>query len=110
MKFLLDANMPYSAKEVFSASDEVFHVRDIELQHASDVDIADWAKHNRAIIVSRDLDFANINLMPLSAHHGVIVMRIPDYHTTPAIKRVLKEFLNNISTSELEHALVIVEE
>ncbi len=110
MKFLLDANLPYSAREIFSSGDEVFHVRDIKLQHAEDSVIATWAKDHQAIIVSRDLDFANINLMPISAHHGVVVLRIPDHYTSSSIKRVLKEFLDNLDRSELEHALIIVEE
>ena len=74
MKFLLDANLPYSAKEIFSSEDE------------------------------------NINLMPASSHHGVIVLRVPDHYVSASIKRVLKEFLNHVDHSELEHALIIVEE
>ena len=110
MKFLLDANLPYSAKEIFSSEDEVVHVRDIELQHADDAKIAAWAKEHKAIIVSRDLDFANINLMPPSTHHGVMVLRIPDHYTAASIKRVLKEFLDDVDRSELEGSLIIVEE
>lgn len=110
MKFLLDANLPYSGKEIFSPSDEVFHVRDLDLQHAPDDLIAKWAKANKAIIISRDLDFGNIKLMPLSSHHGAVILRIPDSYTSSSIKRVLKGFLENIDHSALVKALVIVEE
>ena len=110
MKFLLDANLPYSAKEAFGSGDEVFHVRDIKLQHESDQTIAKWAKHNKAVIVSRDLDFANIILMPASLHYGVVVLRVPDFYNSSSIKRVLQEFLANIKRDELIHALIIVEE
>ena len=110
MKFFLDANLPYSAKEIFQSGDEVLHVRDLDLQHESDANIAQWAKDNKAIIVSRDLDFANIVLMPASVHYGVIVLRVPDYYTTKEIKRVLGDFLKEIDRSKIPRALIIVEE
>lgn len=63
-KFLLDANLPYSLKEVFGNEFPVFHVRDVGLFSAKDSEILAWAKKNNAVIVSKDLDFANILIVP----------------------------------------------
>jgi len=64
MKVLLDANIPYSLQEIFPTGYNVFHVKDLNLANAQDQEIAEWAKKNKAVIVSRDLDFANINNFP----------------------------------------------
>src|SRR3989344_5132641 len=108
MKFLLDANITFSAKEVFDdRSDQVLHVDDIGLGEASDDKIIKWAKKHRAILITRDLDFANIFAVPASAHHGIIVMRIPSFYNAALIKRVLRNFMLAIDKSKLKDTLVI---
>src|SRR3989338_6982634 len=94
MKFLLDANLPYSAKELFAPKHEVFHVRDIGLANASDEKILVWAKTNGAILITRDLDFANIQRVPPENYHGIIVLRLPSFYVADHIKRVLAEFFS----------------
>jgi len=65
MLFLLDANMPYSAKELFGDPHEVLHVRDLRMQDAQDLDIAAWAKQHKSALITRDFDFANkLNFPP----------------------------------------------
>ena len=51
MKFLLDANMPYSVKKLFLKPEEVLHVRDINLGNASDADIIAYAVQESAVVV-----------------------------------------------------------
>ncbi len=52
MKFLLDANIPYSTKVVFGTSDSVLHVRDIGLSHTSDEEILARARKEKAVLSS----------------------------------------------------------
>ncbi len=110
MKFLLDANLPFSAKETFDARHEVVHVRDIGLERAPDHEILTWAKRHNAVIVSRDLDFANTQRVPPAEHCGLVVLRVPTSYSANEIKRVLGAFLKEIDTSQLPHSLVIIEE
>lgn len=109
MKFILDANMPYSAKTVFHKSDSVVHVRDAGLADASDNDIIRWAVAYDAIIVTRDLDFANIVAHPIASHAGAIILRVPPHFTAVEIKKVLASFLTVVEKKKLRHAVVIVE-
>ena len=74
MKFLLDANIPYSLQEVFPKGHNVYHVRDLNLANAQDQEIAKYAKKNKAVIVSRDLDFGNINNFPPENYYGIIIL------------------------------------
>ena len=109
MKFILDANMPYSAKKIFQRLDQVIHVRDIGLGGASDNEILERANQEGAILVTRDLDFANIILHPINAHAGAVVLRVPPYFTAEDIKKVLKQFFSVVDRALLPQALTIVE-
>lgn len=110
MKFLLDANIPYSLKEVFPTKHDVTHVRDLNLANAKDQEIAKFAKKNKAVIVSRDLDFANINNFPPENYHGILILRLPYFYNAQNIKRVFRNFISKIEESEIPKSTIIVEE
>ena len=110
MKFVLDANMPRSAKSVFAEADDVVHVRDIGLGNASDADILKYALSEQAIVVTRDMDFANIVLHPIASHEGAVVLRVPQSFTVVQITEFLKWFLAEIGDKiQLQKTLIIVE-
>jgi len=110
MKFLLDANIPYSAIQIFSSRHVVSHVRDIGLGTAPDEEIAEWAKKNGAIIITRDLDFSNKIVFPPEKHCGIIVIRVPHFYTAKDIKRVLQAFMVSVDEKEIPGALIIAQE
>lgn len=110
MRYLLDANLPMSAKEAFSSDDEVTHVREIGFSSAGDEQILLWAKKHGAIVISRDFDFANILLFPPERHSGVVVLKLPSHYGTAAIRRVLKNFLQLVDSKDLAGSVTIVEE
>lgn len=110
MRFLLDANIPYSACEVFDAQDDVRHVRDLGLATADDEAIFARAQRDRAVLVTRDLEFGNILLFPPARHAGIVVLKIPSSYHAADIKRVLRDFLSRVDRNELLHVTVIVEE
>ncbi len=110
MRWLLDANIPYSAKNDFSLGDDVLHVQDIGFSAAADEAIFVFARGDARVLITRDLDFANILHFPFTNHPGVVVLRIPSFYNAEAIKRVLRSFLDAIREKELKGALVIVEE
>lgn len=109
MKCLLDANLPFSAKEVFPAIFQVLHVRDLDLESASDLEIISWAKRNKAILFTRDLDFANILNFPPQKHEGIVVLRIPSFYSAKNIKSLLRGFLLSVDPKKLTKSVIIVE-
>jgi predicted nuclease of predicted toxin-antitoxin system len=110
MRFLLDANMPYSAKNLFLDPHSASHVRDIGLQDATDEDIIFWARKHKAVLVTRDFDFANILNFPPGENNGIIVLKIPNFYTASDIKRVLENFLKKVEFSSIPKSTIIVEE
>lgn len=110
MRFLLDANIPFSAKDIFAETNyHVEHVRDVNLQHASDDDIIAYAKSSGAILISRDLDFANILKFPPQHYCGIIVMRLDPIASANDIKDVLSNFIHGIQSIQLEGCILILE-
>ena len=109
MKFLLDANIPYSAKELFESPDEATHVRDVGLADASDEKILAFARVAKSVLITRDLDFANIILHPASEHYGVIVLRIPSHFKLKHIISLLRVFFSRIKGEVLMKRLTILE-
>lgn len=80
MKFLLDANIPYSAKEIFSNEYEVF------------------------------LDFANILNYPPKRYYGIVVLRLPYFYSAKNIKDALFKFINTVILNDIPKSIIIVEE
>jgi len=85
------------------------HVRDLGLGSATDAEIARHALKEKAVIITRDLDFANIILHPISTHYGVVVLRVPSYFTVKHIISLLKIFFSKVMTENLIRRLTIVE-
>ena len=110
MKFLLDANIPYSAKESFPKQHEIFHVRDLHLQHSSDEEIIVWAQKHKSALITRDFDFANILNLPPAKYSGIIVLKIPYFYTASDIKKILGNFIRAIDETSITAATIIVEE
>lgn len=109
MRFFLDACMPYSSKEVFKKIGEVEHARDVGLAKAVDKEIIEYASRRKAVLITKDLEFANIIFYPINSHCGVILLRLPSYFTTRQINNVLEEFLSSVDIKELINSVTIVE-
>ena len=77
MKFFLDATLPSSSKERFKTYGQAEHARDVGMAGATDREILDYASKNKALLVTKDLDFANTLLYPIHSHACVIVLRVP---------------------------------
>ena len=105
MKFLLDANIPYSVRRIFRKPDHAIHVRDIGLGDATDDEILQRALKEGAVLITRDLDFANAMLHPRGTHGGIIVIRVPPHFTGENIVNVLKVFFASL-TRPIKESLV----
>jgi predicted nuclease of predicted toxin-antitoxin system len=95
MNFLLDANMPRSAIRVLAEHEHTaIHVNDVGLGDALDEQVAAWAVAESAVLITRDLDFADIRSYPPRASPGILVVRVPDDWTAIRIVGLLEEFLS----------------
>ena len=109
MKFFLDANMPYSALEVFKKFKiDVKHARDVGLSQASDKEIMNYAVKNKSILITKDIGFANILISPIESHYGVVVLRLPSFFKASQFVNVLIDFLKAVNVKDLHKAITIV--
>jgi predicted nuclease of predicted toxin-antitoxin system len=76
MRFLIDANLPRSAVGLLvGLGHTVDFARDIGMASAPDDQIAIRAKETSAILLTRDMDFADIRRYPPALYAGIVVLR-----------------------------------
>jgi len=110
MKFLLDADIPRSSASVIrKLRHKVLDVRDINLGAAADEEIIKYAKENNLILITKDVEFANILRYPMGSHAGVIVLRLPFDFTSQQINLTLRDFIKSVKIEKLTNSTTIVE-
>ena len=94
MRFLVDANLPRLVVPLLrSLGHRVEFARDIGLAAAPDRDIAARARLTGAVLLTRDLDFANVRQYPPEDYPGLVVLRLPDDATADVIAGVIERFV-----------------
>lgn len=107
MKFLIDADTPYSLIKVFNErGHNAIHVRDF-LKFASDDVIFEYANKNGYIVITKDLGFAELFMK--NEGFGLILIRLPYYFTADKINKVLDEFLKEVKFDKLVDHITVVE-
>ena len=77
MKFKFDENLPVElAEELRAAGYEAATVDDQRLVGAGDRQLSEVCKSEGRILVTLDLDFADIRTYPPEEHPGLIVLRL----------------------------------
>lgn len=93
MRFLLDANMPRRCMDVVQRhGHQAEHARDIGMGRAPDSQIAAYAKAQGMVLVTRDLDFADVRRYRPDDYHGLLVLRLPDDAVAEEIADILERF------------------
>ena len=107
MKFLIDADSPYSLMEIFKKHNhDVVHVSDV-LLFASDEEIFEYANKNQYVIVTRDLGFADMFIK--NKGFGLILIRLPYFFTSDKIKKVFDKFLEEAEIEALSNSITVIE-
>lgn len=107
MKFLIDADTPYSLIQVINSYGHAsIHAGDV-LKFATDREIFDYANKNRLIIITKDLGFAEMFME--TKGFGLILIRLPYYFTASKIAKAFEQFLKNVGAEELEGAITVLE-
>jgi predicted nuclease of predicted toxin-antitoxin system len=111
MRFLIDANLPRSIVElIVRLGHEAEFARDIGLGAAPDRVIAAHAQASQAVLLTRDLDFADVRNYPPEQYSGIVVFRFPDDVVAKEIVRLAEAFLRQQKfVDQLSRHLAIVE-
>jgi predicted nuclease of predicted toxin-antitoxin system len=111
MKFLIDANLPRSIVELIAElGHEAEFARDIGMAAAPDSEIAARALQTGAVLLTRDLDFADIRNYPPARYSGIVILRVPDDAIATDIVRTAGLFLRVPAfVTQLSGRLAIVE-
>jgi predicted nuclease of predicted toxin-antitoxin system len=111
MRFLVDANLPRSVIELLTNNGhQAEFSRDIGLAAVPDSFIATRALQNKAALLTRDLDFADIRQYPPRDYYGIVVIRAPDDFVATDIVRILERFIRQPNfMAQLVRRLAIVE-
>jgi predicted nuclease of predicted toxin-antitoxin system len=109
--FLVDANLPRLVVALLRRlGHHVEFARDIGLAAAPDRDIAARARLTGAVLLTRDLDFADTRQYPPDDYPGLVVLRLPEDATARAIAKVVERFVREPNfLAALNGRLAIVE-
>lgn len=109
LKFLLDANLPRTLNNFLKNQGyNVKDIRDFLAPDTPDEDISKIAQQEGRILLTRDLDFANILLYPPSQYPGIIVLKTKGLKTE-AMKAILTSLIETMKPQEFKHSLIILE-
>jgi predicted nuclease of predicted toxin-antitoxin system len=82
--------------------------KEVGLEVADDADILQHARGTDAVLLTNDLDFANILLYPPAGSMSVIVLKISKA-TIPEVHAVLRQMLKDIPSDQFRGALFVVD-
>ena len=104
MQFLLDENQHAKLVPFFAS---IGHEARFAKKGTPDDEIVRIAKKENRMLITYDKDFANINKFPLSAHRGILLLRINPLFL-PVIKERLIVLLAEWSEERLRSTAVAV--
>ena len=110
MKFKLDENLPAALVNMLrSAGHDAQTVSEESLSGAEDPRILRAAASERRLLMTFDLDFADIRRYPLGSHAGIIVFRLNDQRWA-ALKEPVRRLIDSGILDRVQGGLAIVDE
>jgi predicted nuclease of predicted toxin-antitoxin system len=110
MKFKIDENLPIEIAELLQAAGyDAITVVAQKLGGESDPVIAEVCRQENRILVTVDLDFADIQTYPPQDFPGIIVLRV-NRQEKPYLISVFQRTIPLLTQEFVEHRLWIVEE
>ncbi len=110
MKFILDANLsPRLSAELNAAGCDTQHVAELGLLRASDMEIIDFAKQRRAVVVTADVDFGNLLMKHRLRKPSIITLRQVERLNFAELVELLKSAINTNRLLLHRGAIIVVE-
>ena len=105
MRFKIDENLPTSVTTVLSNADHnVTTVFEEDMVGVSDYTLSNQCKSEKRILITLDLDFADIRAYPPGKHPGIVVIRLKSQDKITIIhgfQRLIKAFEENNPAGKL---------
>ena len=93
MRFKIDENMPVEAATILNeAAHDALTIHDQRMVGEADSQVASVCKLEQRVLVTLDLDFADIRAYPPGAHCGIVVLR-PRTQAKPAVLQLFKQII-----------------
>jgi predicted nuclease of predicted toxin-antitoxin system len=110
MKFKIDENLPIDvAYRLQLEGHDAVTVGDQQLGGEADSILADVCKQEKRVMITLDLDFADIRTYPPGDYPGLIVLRLRR-QDKPYVLSVFEQLLSALKHDSLENSLWIVDE
>ena len=110
MRFKVDENLPVEVAQLFQeAGHEATTVLDQQLGGSRDATVASICQQETRVLVTLDLDFADIRTYPPAHYAGVIVLRLRR-QDKPHVLAVCARTVSLLAQEPLTQRLWIVEE
>ncbi len=109
MRFKFDENLPADAARILrEAGNDVVTVLEQGMKGTSDDSLTSVRTNEGRVLVTLDVDFANITAYPPRDHAGIVVLRLPrqDKFTILNVMRTLSVF---VESQTVDRKLWIVE-
>ncbi len=107
--FLIDENLPRAVGEVFTGLG--FRAECVgdnpSLRQKSDEVIFEYAVERKAVIVTRDVGFANPFRFPLNTSAGLIVLRFPNEISMNALCAELRRLIEGFGSEDFNDLIVV---
>ena len=108
--FLLDEDVPSAVgRALTSAGHDVIEVRATNLRGRADEEVLAYAKVKNAILVTRDLGFANELRFPAETHSGILLLRFPPHMHASALAAEVASLIATLADADLRRNLTILE-
>ncbi len=109
MKFKTDENLPVEAAAALRAAGyDATSVLEQQLGGRPDPRIGDVCRHEGRVLVTLDMDFADIRTYPPGDHPGIIVLRL-ERQSRPQVLHYLARVIRALATASCERQLWLVE-
>ena len=110
MRFKVDENLPVEVVQLFrEAGHEAATLLDQDLGGRDDRAVATICQQEARVLVTLDLDFADIRTYPPAHHAGIMVLRL-QRQDKPHVLEVFVRVIPGLSQEPLAQRLWIVEE
>lgn len=110
MKFKVDENLPVEVtRRLKESAHDAFSVLDQNLGGTHDANLADICRQEQRVLITLDLDFADIRSYPPAEHSGIIVLRL-ERQDRLHVLGVVERFLRALDDEAVDHCLWIVDE
>ena len=110
MKFKIDEKLPVEVAALLNqAGHDASTVYDQGLVGVVDENIAQVCQVEGRIMVTLDLDFADIRANPPEAYPGIIVLRVKQ-QDKPYVLEITSRWIKALTTETIEHRLWIVDD